>query len=250
MQEQFAQKMIEILNLFTETQSENMKTVADIIVDRIKEGGRFFVFGTGHSHMVGEEFYARAGGLACVQLIAPMELTLGEHPLKSTQIERIAEYAHVNESTLFRKFGSKKEIVLSAMQENWHPHLSSDDFYPITGDLYRDLLHFSSVYMQKVTPQFVKVSIGLRSPELYQDTVEGIMKVPQVFKDILMQYFEEMQKLDKVIQQDIESLAISFLSINFGFVFFKASFGSGLTEMKADEYIIKMVDAFVHGVAK
>ena len=95
MQEQFAQKMIEILNLFTETQSENMKTVADIIVDRIKEGGRFFVFGTGHSHMVGEEFYARAGGLACVQLIAPMELTLGEHPLKSTQIERIAEYAHV-----------------------------------------------------------------------------------------------------------------------------------------------------------
>ena len=75
MQEQFAQKMIEILNLFTETQSENMKTVADIIVDRIKEGGRFFVFGTGHSHMVGEEFYARAGGLACVQLIAPMAVS-------------------------------------------------------------------------------------------------------------------------------------------------------------------------------
>ena len=41
MQEQFAQKMIEILNLFTETQSENMKTVADIIVDRIKEGGTY-----------------------------------------------------------------------------------------------------------------------------------------------------------------------------------------------------------------
>ena len=109
MQEQFAQKMIEILNLFTETQSENMKTVADIIVDRIKEGGRFFVFGTGHSHMVGEEFYARAGGLACVQLIAPMELTLGEHPLKSTQIERIAEYAHV----IMMQYGFKdKDIIL------------------------------------------------------------------------------------------------------------------------------------------
>ena len=57
MQEQFAQKMIEILNLFTETQSENLRIIADIIVHRIKEGGRFFVFGTGHSHMVGEEFY-------------------------------------------------------------------------------------------------------------------------------------------------------------------------------------------------
>ena len=41
-----------------------------------------------------------------------------------------------------------------------------------------------------------------------------------------------------------------FLSLNFGFVFFKASFGSGLTEMEADGYIIKMADAFVHGVAK
>lgn len=41
-----------------------------------------------------------------------------------------------------------------------------------------------------------------------------------------------------------------FLSLNFGFVFFKASFGGGLTEMEADEYIVKMVDAFIHGVAK
>ena len=180
---------------------------------------------------------------------ATMHLVM-EKGYASMTTKEIAEYAHVNESTLFRKFGSKKEIVLSAMQENWHPHLSSDDFYPITGDLYRDLLHFSSVYMQKVTPQFVKVSIGLRSPELYQDTVEGIMKVPQVFKDILMQYFEEMQKLDKVIQQDIESLAISFLSINFGFVFFKGSFGERLTTLSSDEYIQNSIKVFVKGILK
>lgn len=109
MQEQFAQKIIDILNVFTETQSENLRTIADVIVNRILEGGRFFVFGTGHSHMVGEEFYARAGGLACVQLIAPMELTLGEHPLKSTQIERIGEYAHV----IMMQYGLKdKDIIL------------------------------------------------------------------------------------------------------------------------------------------
>ena len=180
---------------------------------------------------------------------ATMKLVM-EKGYASMTTKEIAEYAHVNESTLFRKFGSKKEIVLSAMQANWHPHLTSDDFYPITGDLYNDLLHFSSVYMEKVTPQFVKVSIGLRSPELFQDTAEGIMQVPQVFKDVLIQYFKNMQELNQIIQQDMEALAISFLSMNFGFVFLKASFEDHLTTLCADEYIQKSVKVFVKGIQK
>lgn len=95
MQEQFAQKVIEILNLFTETQSEDIKTVVDIVVDKTKEGGRLFTSGTDHSHMVGEEFHTRARGPACVQLIVLMELTLEEYPLKSARIERVTEYAHM-----------------------------------------------------------------------------------------------------------------------------------------------------------
>lgn len=92
---QFKEEIINLINKFEETQSQNLIEVTNAIVDCIERGGRFFAVGTGHSHMIGEEFYARAGGLACIQLIAPMELTLGEHPLKSTQIERIASYAKV-----------------------------------------------------------------------------------------------------------------------------------------------------------
>lgn len=92
---QFKENIINLINKFDETQDENLKEIAKVIVDQIQAGDRFYAVGTGHSHMVGEEFYARAGGLACIQLIAPMELTLGEHPLKSTQIERIASYAQV-----------------------------------------------------------------------------------------------------------------------------------------------------------
>lgn len=104
----FYKKVIEVLDTFTKTQTETLKTVAKVIVNRMQKGGRFFVFGTGHSHMVGEEFYARAGGLACIQLIAPMELTLGEHPLKSTQIERIAAYA----SVIMTQYGFKENDVI------------------------------------------------------------------------------------------------------------------------------------------
>ena len=104
----FYDKIVEILDIFTSTQSEVLETIAKEVAKKIQNGGRFFVFGTGHSHMVGEEFYARAGGLACIRLIAPMELTLGEHPLKSTQIERIADYA----SVIMLQYGLKENDVI------------------------------------------------------------------------------------------------------------------------------------------
>lgn len=91
----FHREVSRVLETFVETQGKTLETVASVIADHMEEGGILYTIGTGHSHMVGEEFYARAGGLACIRLIAPMELTLGDHPLKSTVIERIADYAHV-----------------------------------------------------------------------------------------------------------------------------------------------------------
>lgn len=93
--ESFSAHIHSILRRFRQTQMGAMEAVAAAVADRMEAGGILYVVGSGHSHMVGEEFYARAGGLACIRLIAPMELTLGEHPMKSTMVERSADYAHV-----------------------------------------------------------------------------------------------------------------------------------------------------------
>ena len=80
--------------------------------------------------------------------------------------KEIAKLAGVNESTIFRRFEGKKEIVIAAMDlPQWNPGLSESDF-TYQGDLEEDLTFFSEIYMRKVTPQMVKVSIGLRSAEL------------------------------------------------------------------------------------
>lgn len=91
----FLLEIQKILERFAQTQGASLKSVAAAVADRMEQGGILYVVGSGHSHMVGEEFYARAGGLACIRMIAPMELTLGEHPMKSTMVERSAEYARV-----------------------------------------------------------------------------------------------------------------------------------------------------------
>lgn len=167
-----------------------------------------------------------------------------------TTSKDIAKQAKVNECTIFRKFGSKKEIIASAMTlPEWNPCLSKEDFQS-TGNLFEDLCSFSEVYMQKVTPKMVKISIGLRSPDLYEVTKGGIMEVPDTFKKVLVEYFTKMRELGKLQTDDIESLAVAFLSMNFGFVFFKASFGDGLTSLQPKEYVENSVRAFVNGIGK
>lgn len=71
----------------------NIGAAADLVTESIKKGGRFYVFGSGHSHMIAEELYLRAGGLALVHAILPPELMLHEMPNKSTYLERVEGYS-------------------------------------------------------------------------------------------------------------------------------------------------------------
>lgn len=179
---------------------------------------------------------------------AAMELMM-ERGYSATTTKDIARRAAVNECTIFRKFSEKKEIVLQAMkQEKWHPDLCREDFQTWSGDLEADLTRFSRSYMAKVTPRFVKLSIGLRTPELADATSRGIMAVPQTFKEGVADYFREMNRAGLLKHDDFETMSMMFLSLNFGFIFLKASFGDSLTPLNEEAYIQGMIHSFVNGI--
>ena len=67
----------------------NIEAAAELVAQSCLKGGRFYVFGTGHSHLIAEEFYIRAGGLALVHAILPPELMLHQITKKSTYLERL-----------------------------------------------------------------------------------------------------------------------------------------------------------------
>lgn len=93
--QKYSQQIQTLFETFCSTQGEALERTADKIVEAYQNKKRFLVFGSGHSHMIAEEFYARAGGLAYVTPVLQNELTLTDHPQKSTLIERTQGMAKV-----------------------------------------------------------------------------------------------------------------------------------------------------------
>lgn len=93
--ERYFDFVISLMEEIKNTQKENIIKAAELVADSVMKGGRFYVFGTGHSHMVAEEIYLRAGGAAFVKAILEPSLMLHEMPNKSTYLERLEGYAKV-----------------------------------------------------------------------------------------------------------------------------------------------------------
>lgn len=179
---------------------------------------------------------------------ATMNLIM-EKGYTATTTKDIAAKAQVNECTIFRKFKGKKEIILSAMErKEWIPDIRAEYFLDCSWDLQNDLERFAQLYFQQVTTKSVKVSIGLRVPELYPYTGERIMKIPATFKEGLISYFKTAFEKNLIQSNEFECIAMMFFNMLFGFVFMKASFQDQLTTLQDEEYVKKAVALFIHGI--
>ncbi len=167
----------------------------------------------------------------------------------ATTTKDIAKSAGVNECTLFRKFKTKKDIVLTGMeQEKWRGNVTAEAFKNIQWELVPDLEMFMTEYMNRITPDFVKLSIGVRAPQLYEETAPLVMKVPQAFISSLIEYFKEMEHRGKLPHLDFECLAMTIFSSTFGFTFLTASFENKLSSISQEQYIKQSVQTLINGI--
>ncbi|MEO2517616.1 TetR/AcrR family transcriptional regulator, partial [Enterococcus avium] len=90
----------------------------------------------------------------------------------------VAKEAQVNEVTLFRQFGSKKELLLTTLKEaEWIPSVNKEIYDQFQWDLTSDLRLMMEAYLTQVTPEIVRFSLGLRAQEIYQETMPYIEKI-------------------------------------------------------------------------
>lgn len=89
----YLERALDIARTAATTQLPSVRAAADAIADSLVAGGRLWAFGTGHSHMMAEELWGRAGGLEGVRPILEPALMLHEGLLKSSLLERQAGLA-------------------------------------------------------------------------------------------------------------------------------------------------------------
>ena len=91
----FCKKINEGIEKIQKTQMDAISKAATEIAGRLEKGGILYVFGTGHSHVLAEEIYVRAGGLIQAKAIVPHELTVDLDMEKSTLMERTDGLAEI-----------------------------------------------------------------------------------------------------------------------------------------------------------
>lgn len=74
-------------------EAESIEAAAAACADTLCGDGLIFTFGTGHSHMLAEEIFYRAGGLVRIYPILDPPLMLHNAAARSSEIERLHGYA-------------------------------------------------------------------------------------------------------------------------------------------------------------
>ncbi len=89
----FSKEVLTLLEKTYQAERETMIQAAKLMSDVIQNDGLIYTFGTGHSHLIAEEVFYRAGGL--VPLYAMIEDGVsGNHEVtKSEHVERLHGYA-------------------------------------------------------------------------------------------------------------------------------------------------------------
>ncbi len=85
-------KLTGIIDEVVSTQSDAMDAASRAVAKALENGNRIHAFGTGHSHILAEEIFYRAGGLVNINPILDPPLMLHESASNSTDLERELGY--------------------------------------------------------------------------------------------------------------------------------------------------------------
>lgn len=85
---QYYQTVRDLMEKAVASQEDKLLQASRLMAQSIQQGGVIFVFGCGHSHMLAEELFYRAGGLACVSAVLEEDIMLHKSAVRSSTMEK------------------------------------------------------------------------------------------------------------------------------------------------------------------
>ncbi len=105
---EYLKNLSRIIEDITNNEISSIDECGNAFAKALETGHNIYLFGTGHSHMLAEELFYRAGGLVNLHPVLETALMLHESASKSTEIERLQGYADI----LFDSYDMKKDDVI------------------------------------------------------------------------------------------------------------------------------------------
>ncbi|WP_044482026.1 TetR/AcrR family transcriptional regulator [Paenibacillus antibioticophila] len=131
----------------------------------------------------------------------------------------IARQANVNEVTVFRHFGNKMNILNTIIDEySYIPSFEKVVHEEIRWNLKEDLQIITKVYFTFFKENDDVIKIAYKELGSFPELDKKITTIPLQLKELLVQYFDRMQKLNKIKECDSNAIAIAFISMNFGYL--------------------------------
>ena len=91
--QQYYQTVSQTMEAIFHQETQKIEQAGAVLADTLKKDGLLYVFGCGHSHMLAEELFYRAGGLVRVYPIMDDPLMLHINASRSSRMERLTGYA-------------------------------------------------------------------------------------------------------------------------------------------------------------
>ena len=95
MRNSYQSEILKLLDLVVKVNKTSLPKAVQLFANAIMENKIVHTFGTGHSHIIGLELFARAGGLANVNAMLDSSLIAIEGARRSAKMERISGLASV-----------------------------------------------------------------------------------------------------------------------------------------------------------
>ncbi|MFD0586493.1 TetR/AcrR family transcriptional regulator [Paenibacillus sp. GCM10027627] len=181
-------------------------------------------------------------------MLAAIDL-MAEKGYKGVSTKEIAAAAGVSEMTLFRNFGSKQNLLESAV-ERYHYSVEMSSLFTekVIWELRADLLMISGMYHELMNRNRKLFLIVLSDNEL-AGIREQAQKHPRTLLELLTDYFNDMQRKGKLVTIDAEAQAITFMWMNYG-AFMTQLFGaSSMTTVSLERFMESSIELFVKALS-
>ncbi len=183
------------------------------------------------------------------RILAAAAEIIAEKGYTRSTTRSIAEAAGVNEVTIFRHFGSKRNLLLEMINRHSAlPDLSALIEKQLTGDFRQDLIRLATVFFKSITQRKEALRLMLCEAGELPELREVIVQIPDQLRGVLTHYFQRQMEAGQMREMHPELAAQAFLGMFFSYGIAREMLGAQIaTDVPQEAMIAQFVDIFIHG---